>query len=54
MAVQANRSKGTATVAVRYREDAAGTSGAAHPLKGKRGACQQKGATVLPNRTAAA
>ena len=32
MAVQANRSKGTATVAVRYREDAAGTSGAAHPL----------------------
>ena len=32
VAVQANRSKGTATVAVRYREDAAGTSGAAHPL----------------------
>ena len=32
VAVQANRSKGTVTVAVRYREDAAGTSGAAHPL----------------------
>ena len=36
VAVQANRSKGTATVAVRYREDAAGTSGAAHPEEGSK------------------
>ena len=47
MAVQANRSKGTATVAVRYREEAAGTSGAAHPEEGSKTSCRQDPARQL-------
>ena len=47
VAVQANRSKGTVTVAVRYREDAAGTSGAAHPEEGSKTSCKQDPARQL-------
>ena len=45
-----NYSQGTDSHAETIEFDAIGQ----HVKKGKRGACEQKAATVLPNRTAAA
>ena len=39
--ISPGRTKGTATVAVRYREEAARTSGAAHPEEGSKTSCRQ-------------
>ena len=48
MAVQANRSKGTATVAVRYREDIARTSGETNFSGVHKRSCAARGPSARP------